>query len=486
MTAQTILPANSVVSGGYEVANSARFNDGDSAYMHKTAAGGNRRTFTFSTWLKRGQLGTNQQLFNCWSANNAAGFGYIQFVATESNVIGDRISLEVYGSQILRTTQVLTDPNAWYHLVVAVDTTNDTANNRCRMYLNGTEITSFAARNNPDENFDFAFNQNNIDMYLGSNNYGGTKGNYFDGYLAETVWIDGSQLAADSFGEFDSDSGIWKPIDVSGLTFGTNGFYLDYQASGNLGNDVNGGTDLTEVNFAATDQTTDTCTNNFAVINSLENFFGKATLSEGNTRVLTNAGAEAMNTSSIAVSAGRWYFEVDFISNSGNVSRQCGITPTPSFATSAHGTGGDVTPHVHAYSDSGNLQTGNGSGGQNALATLSSFTNGDLIGIYLDLEDMKSYWSKNGTLMNSGTGIALTALASLPYGTGQYMFYVGDNNGAAQTCQANFGNPHVALDNTAVSDDNGYGAFEYSPNITGDGTAKSFYALCTKNVAEFG
>ena len=148
------------------------------------------------------------------------------------------------------------------------------------------------------------------------------------------------------------------------------------------------------------------------------------------------------------------------------------------------GKSGDVTPNTHAYSDSGNVQTGNGSGGQTALASLSSFTNGDIIGIYMDLEDMKSYWSKNGSLMNSGTGLDLTALAS--NGTGHYMFYVGDNNSAAQTCQANFGNPHIALDNTAVADDNGYGAFEYSPNITGDGTSKKFYSCCTKNLAEFG
>ena len=101
----------------------------------------------------------------------------------------------------------------------------------------------------------------------------------------------------------------------------------------------------------------------------------------------------------------------------------------------------------------------------------------------MDLEDMKSYWSKNGTLMNSGTGIDLTALAS--NGTGHYMFYVGDNNTAAQTCEANFGNGFQSL-SSAVTDDNGYGSFEYSPNITGDGTAKSFYSCCTKNLAEFG
>ena len=164
-----IVPANTLAAGGFDVDNSVRFNDGDSAYMHKTAAAGNRRTFTFSTWFKRGQLGTNQQLFNSYSAANAGGFAYMQLEAIESGVVGDRISLEVYGTILLKTTQVLRDPSSWYHLVIAVDTTSGTANNRCRMYLNGTEITDFVTRNNPDQNFDFAFNQNNIDMYLGSN-----------------------------------------------------------------------------------------------------------------------------------------------------------------------------------------------------------------------------------------------------------------------------------------------------------------------------
>ena len=222
-----IIPANSAsAASGYQVDNSCRFNDGSSDHMFKTASAGNRRTFTFSTWFKRGQLGTNQQLFTSYSAANAGGFAYMQLEAPESGVIGDRISLEVYGTILLKTNQVLRDPSSWYNLVIAVDTTSGTANNRCRMYLNGTEITSFATRNNPDQNFDFAYNQNSVDLVLGSNNYGGNKGNYFDGYLAETVWIDGTQYAASDFGEFNSQTGIWVPKVVTGLTFGTNGFYL--------------------------------------------------------------------------------------------------------------------------------------------------------------------------------------------------------------------------------------------------------------------
>ena len=479
MTAQTILPANTLSSGGYDVDNSVRFNDGDSAYMHKTAAAGSRRIFTFSTWFKRGQLGTNQQLFNSYSAANAGGFAYIQFVAVEDNVIGDRISLEVYGSQILRTTQVLRDPSAWYHLVVAVDTTNGTANNRCRMYLNGTEITSFAARNNPDQNFDFAFNQNNIDMYLGSNNYGGNKGNYFDGYMAETVWIDGTQYAASDFGEFDSDSGIWKPIDVSGLTFGTNGFYLDFEASGNLGNDVNGGTDLTEVNLAATDQSTDTCTNNFAVLNPLL-YGSNYTWSEGNLQFAQTATNWDTTYSSIGVTKGKWYMEFK-----GKVGAYYDIGVTDVVDTTNNLT---VNSGCVAYKSNGEFAAG-GAVGDGLPSTITdpasnTYTANDIIGIALDMDNETVYFAKNGTYeVNSDptSGASKTGGTDLPNSNSLYFFAFAAYKGSAAsgTGQVNFGGGSVDAISSGNADADGHGNFEFA-------VPSGYFALCTKNLAEYG
>jgi hypothetical protein len=128
------------------------------------------------------------------------------------------------------------------------------------------------------------------------------------------------------------------------------------------------------------------------------------------------------------------------------------------------------------------VQEGDGSGGQTQLASYASYTNGNIIGIYMDLDNMKAYLSKDGALQSS-TGIDLEPLAS--NGTGHYMFFVGDYNAGSRVCEANFGNGFQSL-SSAVTDDNGYGAFEYSPNITGDGAAKKFYSCCTKNLAEFG
>jgi len=460
-----IVPANTLAAGGFDVDNSVRFNDGDSAYMHKTAAAGNRRTFTFSTWFKRGQLGTNQQLFNSYSAANAGGFAYMQLEAIESGVVGDRISLEVYGTILLKTTQVLRDPSSWYHLVIAVDTTSGTANNRCRMYLNGTEITDFVTRNNPDQNFDFAFNQNNIDMYLGSNNYGGNKGNYFDGYMAEVVWIDGTQYAATDFGEFDEDSNIWKPLEsVSDLTFGTNGFYLDFKASGNLGNDANGGTDLTEVNLAAVDQTTDTCTNNFCTINPLVNGIQRnPTLSEGNTFLTNTSGAWKNCLSSFAASSGKWYFEIKPTLH-GTSYVHAGIFPVDDWQNQVSGYpnfGG--TANSWSYDSDGNIVNNDG----NANTSPATYTTNNIIGIAVDLDNNKFYAYKNNALQVAG-GTSINA--NIEY----YFGGMGYNSNIA----FNFGNPSYA-NSSSAADGNGYGAFEYAP-------PSGFFSINTKNLAEYG
>ena len=134
--------------------------------------------------------------------------------------------------------------------------------------------------------------------------------NFADLYLSEVVFIDGSSLAPTSFGEFDEDSPtIWKPIDVSGLTFGNNGFYLDFEDSSNLGNDANGGTDFTENNLAATDQTTDTPENNFATLNFLDTYYAQGTLSEGNCKYVGVSGKYDFVMSTIMPTAGKWYCE---------------------------------------------------------------------------------------------------------------------------------------------------------------------------------
>jgi hypothetical protein len=477
-----ILGTNSIKDTGYNVANSVRFNKPDVPYLHKALSSGNRKTWTYSVWVKRSLLGVNQYFLPTQAdpANNNAIAG--SFNANDKIDFYDYNNPSV-SAQII-TNRVFRDVGSWYHIAIVVDTTQSSANDRLKLFVNGVNertVGGYSTDTMPALNYDFNINESSHSIYIGTYFTNSPATSQFDGYMSEVVFLDGTAAAIGDLGEFDEDSPtIWKPKDVSGLTPGTNGFYLDFEDSSNLGNDAFGGTDLTEVNLAATDQTTDTCTNNFATINPLDNYFAQATLSEGNTKVVTDSSAEAMNTSTFAMTKGKWYFEVDNISGAG--ARICGITPTPSFQTSSHGKAGDVTPHTISYIGSGAVQEGDGSGGQNTLATYASYANGDIIGVYMDLDNMKAYLSKNGTLQSS-TGINLEPLAS--NGTGHYMFFVGDNNSGSRTCEANFGNGFQSL-SSAVSDDNEYGAFEYSPNITGDGSAKSFYSCCTKNLAEFG
>ena len=210
--------ANSAADTGYDVANSCRFDDGDSAYLSRSIGSGNQKTFTFSAWVKRGNLGTEQHLFGQREDDN----NRTNIFFTSGDLLNIRSNSSGAGLHVnVITTQVFRDVSAWYHIVVAVDTEDGTAANRVKTYVNGTQVTSFGTETYPAEDATLVIN-NAVSHEVGSYD---TSAGYFDGYMAEVVWIDGTQYAASNFGEFNADSpAIWQPTDVSGLTFGTNGF----------------------------------------------------------------------------------------------------------------------------------------------------------------------------------------------------------------------------------------------------------------------
>ena len=198
------------------------------------------------------------------------------------------------------------------------------------MFINGVEETSFSHRTNYSQQTSgshqdaISMNDGDCTMYLGGL---GDGNQMFGGYLAELHWIDGTVPAVTEFGEFDGDSGIWKPKLVSGISYGTNGFYLDFQDASNLGNDANGGTDLTENNIVAVNQSTDTCTNNFATWNPL---FRKGTttpaFSEGNLKsTFDDGGANEFALTTFGVDTGKWYAEVKWTSATGTGATATGI-----------------------------------------------------------------------------------------------------------------------------------------------------------------
>jgi hypothetical protein len=487
------IPSGNVASataGGFEVANSCRFNDGDSPQLHRNQPGSptNGKIFTFSCWFK---LGSSTSQITLSSSFQASGSIYDQIKimakATHNQVLRiEATSVEGNGID-LKASQSLRDPTAWYHLVLAVDTTQGTAGNRDKVYLNGTQITSWQTETHSTEDDTWLMNASGKTIKVGVYD-NGTPQDFFDGYLAEVCLVDGQQLAPTSFGEFDEDSPtIWKPINVSGLTFGNNGFYLDFEDSGTLGNDVAGKGDFTAVNLAAADQSQDSPTNNFCVMNPLDNYYYDSDFSQGNTVIYTNGGAVyTFNTATFLLSAGRWYWEVKVAAgtNGTGTSYICGISDAPTTATSQE-LGNEGTQW--GYYGAGHIRHNNGNDG-----SYTTYTAGDIVGVYLDLEDNKLYFTKNGTLENSGTGVSITAVTNSAIRNGGYFpatgYFDGDASGNAAYFYHNFGNGEFngTAVSSSVADDNGYGLFEYSPNITGDGSAKKFYALCTKNLAEFG
>ena len=467
-----IIPANSAVGGGFEVANSARFET--NTYMTKTASSGNTKTFTISFWTKRSALGavasgSNQFPISFYqNGDNRISFAFL----TDNTFI---VYAAVGGADKMNftTNRVFRDTSAWYHVVIKVDTTQGTEANRFKMYINGVQETSFSTATYPSQNDDLTINTN---IYVGTYD---TTNNYYHGYLAEFVYIDGTAYDPTSFGEFDEDSGVWKAIDVSGLTFETNSFYLNFENSGALGADVSGeSNNFTVNNLTTVDQTTDTCTNNFATVNSLDNFYEASTFSEGNCKIVTEASLYSYNTSTIGLTQGKWYCEV-YIETS----------PHPSTKDSMIGIAGRMTEGNDNFlgqsSDTYGIYGGSGKIFNNGSPTSYGVTQttNDIVGIYMDLDNNKLYFAKNGALMNSGTGFNL--LASNLTTAGAYFMVAADyGNGYQGTYRLNFGNPIYAL-SSANTDVNGYGSFEYDPSSgTFDGASKDFLAICTKNLSE--
>jgi len=471
---------------GYDVDNSCRFDDGSSAYMHKTpGSAGSSRKVTISCWYKKAQPtnGTTwQQILNCSDSDGNPFFAF-GLKADKFTVSSGSGSTELQK----QSTQVLRDIGAWYHLCVGIDTTDGTAGDRVKMYINGTRVTSFAASTNPDQNYDFpSLNTTSYAINIGRDDYGGGEA-YLDGYLAEVVFIDGSALAPTSFGEFDEDSPtIWKPKDVSGLTFGTQGFYLDFEDSSALGDDKSGnGNDYTANNLAATDQSTDTPTNNFCVMSPLAHQTRAQTLTEGNLQAYYSSGSNwGTNWASIAAKNGKWYAEVlvtAYGSNGSNIGIvNVDMTAFPNQAAISNG----QDEFSAGYYSTGILQRNSEtSHSGNTNDDYDSYGADDIVSMAMDLDNGFLYWAKNGTWQNSGdptsagTGTGGVATSHLTAGD-TYAF--SSNIRSGTTISWNFGNPPTTFSiSSGNADANGYGNFEYAP-------PSGYLALCTKNLAEEG
>ena len=466
-------------SSGYDIANSLRAGDSTNYKLARTpGSNGSERIFTFSAWVKRGSITDNREiLFRPDSGNPWADLEF----QTDDSIIC--MTNGGSGAGVV-TNRLFRDVSAWYHLVCAVDTTQSTEANRVKIYVNGVLETSFSESNYMAQDADTTNNQTDSFTQI----FGDSYGNHL--HMADVYWIDGTQYAASDFGETDEDSGIWKPKEAKNdLTFGTNGFFLEFKQTGTnqdssgIGADTSGNDNhLAVTGFDAQDQTTDTPTNNFATMNPLD-AGSEATLSEGNCKYTggTTVGQSQLQMcgGTFGVSNGKWYFEVKRISNNAFVGIYAADHGAVNIGyTNAFQSGWNGYSHG-IYTSDGNARNGNAD-----TAYGSAIDDDDIIGVALDLDNGAIYYSDNGTFMDSGdptSGASKTGAASNFTTTVEtwILGFISDgSSGASGVYEFNFGNPSFAI-SSGNADANGYGNFEYA-------VPSGYYAPCTKNLAEYG
>ena len=461
------------ISTGYDINNSLKFEADNTEHLSfANSVGENRRTWTYSTWVKK------TELFGAGSVGGTLFGAYLS-----SN---DRARIEQYGDELglhgkisgttavnVRTTRILRDTSAWYHCMVVLDTTQATETDRVKIYVNGVQETSMVSTTYPPQNYQFAIN-NAVNHFVGQK---GDGTDYFCGYMAETYFIDGQALTPTSFGEFDEDSNIWKPKEFSGTypSADTNHFYLNFDDSSNLGKDSSGnGKNMTSNNIAAADQATDSPTNNFATYNALLTYNSNGKLIEGATKFYNGSGGADTSLSTMAVANGKWYAEFKTPSNVAGGNAMFGVAANSGDSMAGRFLGQDAWS-VGLLTD-GNYRINN-----SATSYLgSTWNNTEILSVALDMDNKKVYFAKNGTWGNSGNPANGTNGIALPSAYEDYEWFIGVSLvNYTDTFYASYGGYTIISISTAATDENGYGTFEYAPPT-------GYYALCTKNLAEYG
>lgn len=420
-------------------------------YLAKTfGSAGNQRTWTWSGWVKLTGGGADETIFSGGIGLGASGNRTVFRILS-----GELEKVMVFSGNTsqfaFKTSASLRDKSAWYHFVLAMDTTQATASNRFKMYINGSQVTDTAQLTYPSQNLELGMN-NNEQQYIGlltsDNNLP------FNGYMADVYFIDGTQLTAASFGETDSTTGIWIPKTYSG-SYGTNGYRLEFKNSGALGTDTSGNSNTWTVNNAGTGaQVVDTPSNVFSTFNPLieRPLEGPATFAQG---ALQASGTSKMAFSSIALpSSGKWYAE--FKATAGTSIAYVGLRDVDDFTV-------DGNSNRLFYRNDGQKDTGSGESSYG-----NSWTTNDIISIAANVDDSEVTFYKNGTAQDGGTAISQNC-------ANQYFFVA---TGGGWSFQANFGNPSFSI-SSGNADANGYGNFEYA-------VPSGYYALCTANLNTYG
>jgi len=431
-----------VSSGGYEIQRSLRFNRPDSTYLNRTpASAGNRQTWTLSYWIKKSVVNQLEGMFR-------AGDFLVYFNS-------DTLRVEDTAGILRDTTQVFRDYSAWYHFVITLDTPNATANDRIKVYVNGSQITSFSVLTNPTQNQSLSWN-NNVNHNIGTY----ASGTYhFGGYMTEVNFIDGQALTPSSFGEYNADTGVWQPKRYAG-SYGTNGFYLNFSNNSNttaatLGADYSGnGNNWTPNNFsvsagAGNDSLVDSPTSygtdtgvggtvrgNYATLNPLQISTTFATISNGNLQYVdtTSGGSYRSAYSTVFASSGKYYFEATVSSVSG--------TPFPSIGIASPPPQNDtyIEQTITGYQGYGYYADGTKATNDTYTAFGAAYTAGDTVAVAVDIDAGKVWFAKNGTWQASGDPAAGTNPAFNIVTGRAYGFAVGNGSSATSIqMDCNFG-----------------------------------------------
>jgi len=471
---------------GYEIDNSLRFNQEDDARLSRTpSSAGDRQKFTLSTWVKFCNFNDSSGSQNIFESRPGA---YFLIVVTNTNNAtgGNTIRIEATGGMDLGIDRFFRDGSAWYHLVFAFDTTQATASDRVKFYVNGEQTgLNSTYTTYPNQNESFSWN-NNVIQNVGGSAFSGDENSDF--YLADTYNIDGQQLAPTEFGETD-DNGVWIPKNYTG-SYGTNGFKLEFKQLGTaadadgIGADTSGNDNhFSQTNVTpALDRTTDTPTNNFATLNSLT-AGTYPELREGNLQQFEHGSSDSSGVAATMMPInGKWYAELYLNAPSANDYPMLGITDTINLSQK----GASGSKMAAGFEMSGNTNNQ----GTNNLGTITntntgwpSFSDNDIVMYALDCDNRKLWLGRNGTWINSGDPAAgSNQQLSWTVDANVCPFLLGYDNsqsgGGGDESIWNYGNPPFSI-SSGNADANGYGNFEYA-------VPSGFYSLCTKNLAEYG
>ena len=440
-----------------------------------TSGGGYSNKWTWSGWVKRAKLGAEQGIMgNQRTDNNTNSRFKLYFRST------DRLGWECKDSggsddSSFETNALFRDSNCWYHICFIYDSDNSTESDRMKCYVNGkdvrTELGGFSSINEVGSGFGTLWSSS-VKNYVGTSGNNSGVAMQFDGLMSHVHFTYGQRYEASTFGETDSTTGEWKWKNPSGLTYGSQGFHL-LKDNAAVTDQSGEGNDYTATGTLT--KTEDNPSNVFASFNNQHNYYEGGTYAYGNNQITTGGSNKyTWNNSTLGMEAGKYYAEFKWVSGGSDI--LFGITDK--FTNSSTGELGNYDKQ-YAYRTNGTVRNNNGdlSGWSG-----SSWTTGDVIGVLLDMDNNKLYFSKNGVIQNSSTGISINTSPN----DGCYYFSSCGYDDSSVVLQANFGNGifgTTALTGTTYNGADGNGIFKYDPNsITLDSTSKSFKSLSTKGL----